>query len=380
MMTDDSRKATLAGMMILLSILAAVAIIIATANTDALLRQRRTHTVAFPAGSDVQGLDDKSVVRILGVDVGGVQKVAIDADEQGRPRVLVTFWLPAEYELRRGAAVTVQSQITGGARLNIETLGDGQALAAGDVLEGYTLTLGDVMARLDGLMPKASTGLESFTKTSDDLGKFVRDVHGKVDGVVERYHAVMKTADAALANARDILGDTKTDIRGALANIHQMTDTAAEQLPDVLKDARELMSKARQALARLDPILDDGKAVTAQVRDTLNDNRVKIDQTMTNVRRASLELKGGIAEIRRAPWRLLNKPDATARRNLELYEAARRFADGAHDLQAAAMSIELAAADPNTDADELAAMRDELAEQIDRFTEARQRLWERFER
>jgi len=380
MMTDDSRKATLAGMMILLSILAAVAIIIATANTDALLRQRRTHTVAFPAGSDVQGLDDKSVVRILGVDVGGVQKVAIDADEQGRPRVLVTFWLPAEYELRRGAAVTVQSQITGGARLNIETLGDGQALAAGDVLEGYTLTLGDVMARLDGLMPKASTGLESFTKTSDDLGKFVRDVHGHVDGVVERYHAVMKTADAALANARDILGDTKTDIRGALANIHQMTDTAAEQLPDVLKDARELMSKARQALARLDPILDDGKAVTAQVRDTLNDNRVKIDQTMTNVRRASLELKGGIAEIRRAPWRLLNKPDATARRNLELYEAARRFADGAHDLQAAAMSIELAAADPNTDADELAAMRDELAEQIDRFTEARQRLWERFER
>jgi len=380
MMTDDSRKATLAGMMILLSILAAVAIIIATANTDALLRQRRAHTVAFPAGSDVQGLDDKSVVRILGVDVGGVQKVAIDADQQGRPRVLVTFWLPAEYELRRGAAVTVQSQITGGARLNIETLGDGQALAAGDVLEGYTLTLGDVMARLDGLMPKASTGLESFTKTSDDLGKFVRDVHSHVDGVVERYHAVMKTADAALANARDILGDTKTDIRGALANIHQMTDTAAEQLPDVLKDARELMSKARQALARLDPILDDGKAVTAQVRDALNDNRVKIDQTMTNVRRASLELKGGIAEIRRAPWRLLNKPDATARRNLELYEAARRFADGAHDLQAAAMSIELAAADPNTDADELAAMRDELAEQIDRFTEARQRLWERFER
>lgn len=380
MMTDDSRKATLAGMMILLSILAAVAIIIATANTDALLRQRRAHTVAFPAGSDVQGLDDKSVVRILGVDVGGVQKVAIDADQQGRPRVLVTFWLPAEYELRRGAAVTVQSQITGGARLNIETLGDGQALAAGDVLEGYTLTLGDVMARLDGLMPKASTGLESFTKTSDDLGKFVRDVHGHVDGVVERYHAVMKTADAALANARDILGDTKTDIRGALANIHQMTDTAAEQLPDVLKDARELMSKARQALARLEPILDDGKAVTAQVRDALNDNRVKIDQTMTNLRRASLELKGGIAEIRRAPWRLLNKPDATARRNLELYEAARRFADGAHDLQAAAMSIELAAADPNTDDEELAAMRDELAEQIDRFTEARQRLWERFER
>jgi ABC-type transporter Mla subunit MlaD len=380
MMTDDSRKATLAGLLILLSIFAAVGIIIATANTDALLRQRRSYTAAFPAGSDVQGLDDKSLVRILGVDVGGVQKVAVETDDAGQPRVLVTFWLPAEYDLRRNAAVTVQSQITGGARLNIETLGDGAALAADDVLEGYTLTIGDVMARLDGLMPKASTGLESFTKTSDDIGQLVRDVHGKVDGVVERYHAVMKTADAALANARDILGDTKTDIRGAMANINQMTDTAAEQLPDVLKDARELMSKARASLAKLEPILDDGKAVTAQVRDTLNDNRANIDQTMTNVRRASVELKGGVAEIRRAPWRLLNEPDEKDQRNLELYEAARRFADGAHDLQAAALSIELAAADPNTDAEELEAMRAELADQIARFVEARQKLWERFER
>ncbi len=380
MMTEDSRKATLAGLLILLSVFTAAGIIIATANTEALLREQSTYTVAFAAGSDVQGLDDKSTVRILGVDVGGVEKVTVLADDTGEPRVLVRFWLPEEYELREGAKVTVQSQITGGARLNIESLGEGGALAAGDVLEGYTLTLGDVMAQLTGLMPRASSGLESFTRTSDDIGAMVRDVHGKVDQVVERYDAVMKTADAALANARDILGDTKTDIRGAMTNINQMTSTAAEQLPDVLKDARELMNRSRASLARLDPILDDTKAVSAQMRDTLNDNRANIDQTMTNLRRTSVELKGGVSEIRRAPWRLLKEPDAKDQRNLELYEAARRFADGAHDLQAAALSIELAAADPNTDPADLQDMRAQLADQIARFVEVRQKLWERFER
>jgi len=371
---NDTRRATLAGLLILASIFAAVAIIIATTNTDSYFAQTRRYVAEFGPGDDVQGLDDLSAVRVLGVEVGSVESVEVEPTPAGQPRVRVVFSLPDNHVLYPGASVSVQSQITGGARLNIDSFGDAgrTPLPDGTPIAGTTHTLEQVMA-------KVTEGIDSFTLTSTAVRDTVEEVRGHVRPAMERYNAVMTTAQSALANARDILGDSKSDIRDTLANLNSITGTTSRKLPEAIEDAQSFMAKAKESLAKLDPILDDGKAISAQTREIIADNRVKIDQTLTNVRRASVELKGTMAEVRRAPWRVLNEPDAKDQRNLELYEAARHFADGAHDLQAAALSIELAAANPQTDPEKLNTLRAELASEIETFVEARQRLYERFE-
>ncbi len=375
---NDTRKATVAGLLILVSIAACVAIVITTANAGRHRAKTSTYVATFGAGSDVQGIDDKSSVRILGVDVGRVKKVSVVASPQGDPTVHVAFTLPVDYTLHHDAKIAVQSQITGGARLNIESLGSSAqpAVAPGGSIAGYTLTLGDVMADLRGLVPQAQSGLASFTATSDSVRTLATKMDTKVDGVVDRYHEVMKTADSALANASDLLGDSKTDLRTTAANLREITGTVKERLPDTLADARALMTRASSSLAKLDPILDDGKAISTQTRGVINDNRANIDQTFTNIRRASVEIKGGIAEIRRAPWRLLKEPHAKDQQNLVLYEAARRFADGAQDLQAAAIAMQLASDDPATDPDQLNQLREALASQISTFAQIRQKLFD----
>lgn len=379
---NQSHRATLAGLLIIASVIAGAAIIIASADGRADRGPVREFVGVFGPGSDLQGLDDLSSVRILGIEVGRVRGVRIQPQDNGQPQVQVRFTVPAQYPLYPGSRVTVQSQITGGARLNIESLGDASQppLETGAVIEGHTLTLDDVMARIDGLVPVAEAGISSATATADSIRGLTGRVEGEVDAVMSRYHAVMGTAESALAATRDLLGDSSSDLRQTFENVRQLTSDAREQIPSALADGRALMQRARATLEKLDPILADGKAVSAEARSVLVDNRAHIDQTLANLRRASVQLKGGVAEIRRAPWRLLNKPDPKDQRNLDLYEAARRFADGAHDLQAAALSIQLAAADPNTDPERLDALREELAGEIASFVEVRQRLYDRFEK
>ena len=81
------------------------------------------------------------------------------------------------------------------------------------------------------------------------------------------------------------------------------------------------------------------------------------------------------AEVRRSPWRLLYKPGPGEMDNLELYDAARQFADGANHVDDAALALRDALRNPSTDPDQVRKLIQRLTEATDHFQGVERKLW-----
>ncbi|MEO0966344.1 MAG: MlaD family protein [Planctomycetota bacterium] len=399
----NDKHAIAAGLFIIAAIVAALVILSQVANLGAIATPDARYTVDFPAGSDLQGLEADNAVRIMGIDVGKVRKIDLVTGADDDPDVdlvRVRFTVPRKYELHQNAEVSVQSGLTGGSRLNIESLGTGPLADETTPLAGRSVSLSQVIARLGTLVPDARGALAKFGEVGDTANATIQDVRDRIPDLVERYNTVTDKASAmldsgrgALDNVADITGGQPgSDIKSSLANVKDVTGTLRERIPDTMDkvdgrldemkgfiaSGRTALDNANDKIDKLGPVLDDGKQITGNVRVMLADNRAKIDRTMTSVQRAADNLEGGIADIRRAPWRLLNKPDEIDEHNLVVYQAAREFANGASDLELTAARLEALAADPNTPQATIVEVRDELVRKYEDFAALQDELWRSF--
>ena len=85
-------------------------------------------------------------------------------------------------------------------------------------------------------------------------------------------------------------------------------------------------------------------------------------------------LKATIAEVRLSPWRLLYKPGPGEMANLNLYESARQFSEGANSLDDAAAALRDAMHDPNVDKAQLQKLLEHLDETFKNFHVAEDKL------
>jgi len=282
----------------------------------------------------------------------------------------------------------------------LASLGDGPVADDNTVLQGESISLAQAIANISGLVPDARGALGKVGEVGDSAKLAIQDVRDRIPNIVERYNTVTDKASAmldsgrgALDNVKDITGGQPgTHIKETLANVKDTTATLKERLPVTidkvdsrLDEAKGFMESGKTALdnanERLDqmkPTLDNARTITAQVRTAVADNRAKIDRTFTAVQRAADNLEGGIADIRRAPWRLLNKPDQVDEHNLVVYQAAREFAAGAADLETTAARLEALSADPNTPEAQLVEVRDELVRKYEDFAALQDELWHSF--
>jgi hypothetical protein len=119
----------------------------------------------------------------------------------------------------------------------------------------------------------------------------------------------------------------------------------------------------------------NARAITAAGRAILAGNRGKIDAMVVNLKSMSDNLKFAAAEVRRSPWRLLYKPGADEMANLNLYDAARQFAEGANNVSDAAISLRDALQDPRTDSQSLQKLVNKLDDSFTGFQKVENDLW-----
>ncbi|MGB2615217.1 MAG: MlaD family protein [Phycisphaerae bacterium] len=131
-------------------------------------------------------------------------------------------------------------------------------------------------------------------------------------------------------------------------------------------------------------ILRDLRDVAADAKQLVALNKGEIAQTLQNFRETSEHLKATAKEVRRAPWRLLARPDKAEVESLNLYDAARAFASAATDLDALADTlqamIEAKEKGVQLDPETLQAMLKRLEETFTRYEDAETALWQEFER
>lgn len=375
-MTHD-QNAFKAGLFIILSLLLGIGILIAIRGTGSLLEPMQDLTVEFSLEDNVGGLQPGDEVRVGGVTQGRVRKIRyVPSDHQHpEPHFQVEFTLPSRFVLRTDAVVMVEQGLTGTSNLNITSLGTGQTVDRNTILKGQGGMLSRALEQAPQIMTTLQTTLEQAQQT-------IAQIRQQVPGVVQRYDSTLHRVDQAFTEIKDILGDTKTDIRSMLSNLNHTTATFKSRLPTTFDKADNFLTRTTETIDNVRGTLGDIRAAadhlknaTAEARSILVRNRSKIDNMITSLRNTSTQLESASIEIRRSPWRLLYQPQINELSNLNLFDATREFAQAATRLDDAASAVRDASQDPNLSTQRLQELLQTLDESFQNYKEIEAKLW-----
>lgn len=343
-----------------------------------------TRAVGFALNEDVAGIDVGAPVRVGGKAVGEVVGVDFGDDFE---QVVLTIRMPSDVPVREGAVVRVQTTLTGVAVVNFTSLGEGEPVDVEEQLDGQGGDLNDVIRSFARLGPVAE----------DALGSFESSTLPNID------RAFLGIADAA-ARVDDAAGTLETTLQGDLQVTLANLRTASERLPKLADDAQTLattaiaavdelktdvsgaatslvtvLEKADQAAKDITSASGEARRAVTDVRALIAGNRGQVKQIVDRLADTSRTLDLASQEIRRSPWRLLFRPDGRQRESLNLYDAARQFAEGASALEDAAVALEGATADPTAEAADVEAILKQVRASFDKFERAERSLFEKFE-
>ena len=380
---NKDRNALKAGTFIVVAMILTVSVVVAIKDFGRFAEPTAIRSAKFKLTDDIGGLRVGDDVRVGGFKVGSIKSIQpVGIDGGGEAAMLVLFSLPKKYVLRDGAKVGVQSGLTGASVLNITDLGGGTPIADGVAVAG-TPDPKSILFKQLGEVKLAETAA-AFKKTAEEATGTIAQVRGKVDPLYGKVVNVADRAGETMTHARDILGEGKGDLTGTFANLKSASGTVKEKLPVTMDNANNLLTKIQASVDKVQTTLDDVKATVANTKDVsatarsiVSGNRSKLDAMVTGLKTTSDNLKAASSEIRRSPWRLLYKPGKGEMANLNLYDSARQFAEGANDLNDAAAALRDALAAKEVDAKVLQALVNKLDETFNSFQKVESQLWQR---
>lgn len=381
------RNAVKAGLFILITIALVVAVIISISGFDTLLEPTQKRVADFKLADDLGGLKVGDDIRIGGAKVGEVKSIQIDP---ANDRIHVAFLMPEKYVVHRDAVLRVQGTVTGSSWLNFETLGTSGSLKIGEPIAGQPSQMSQLLASLGDAapqitqvlnnvrtqtVPRLNTALDTFKTTGQNATHLIQHVDKKVDPVTDN-------AAAAMASVHDMLGPSTLDFHQTMANLNSASGTIKTKLPGVMDRLHDALAKADTAITKLDGSMNDIKAtlanlnkVSGSLRSLIADNRSRLQQMIDSLKATSNNLKFASADIWRSPWRLLYKPTKDEIGNLNLYDSARQFAEGANKLSDAAGAVRDAMNEPQIDRAQMQALLQQLNKTFDNFNTVEQKLW-----
>jgi ABC-type transporter Mla subunit MlaD len=234
-----------------------------------------------------------------------------------------------------------------------------------------TVTVPKINAALD----KASDTVVAFKDTATNSTELVKTLRARVVPILSRLRDTM-------GYFREIFGESKGDIKSTMANLNSSTGALKEKLPAILDKVDSALTKSQTTVESINVALEDIKKVasntkdiTASGRSIVVGNRGKLDSMIASLKTTGDNLKAGSAEIRHSPWRLLYKPAPGEVSNLNLYDTARQFADGAGELSDAANSLRDALKDPNVQQADIQKLIDKLDKSFTHFNSVEDELW-----
>lgn len=394
-----------AGLFIIISFAVAMGIFFGITSSTLLNGPTKRYSVVFDLNEDVSGLESGTDVRLGGTRVGSVDEVEV-IDIAGKPVVKAVFEVPARYSLKKDATVTVQGAITGTSNLNITSFGTQGEASVDDLLDGKpsglsamldlissvgdeaTATLKDWRPRVNGILddtrPRVNTTLDQFKTTAATADETIKHLRSKIDPVYAKYEGVADNASGAMVNLRDVLGDTKGDIRETMANLAATTGSLKEKVPTVMDKVADTLDGFRVTLDKTSGTLDDvkltvanAKDLSANVRSIVASNKSRLDEIIKSANLTSQNLAAASSEIRRSPWRLLYKPSEGEVANQNLYDAARQFAEASRKLQDSSQALRDTLQDPNAQEEDVKKILERLDVDFTDYQKVENALWER---
>jgi phospholipid/cholesterol/gamma-HCH transport system substrate-binding protein len=403
-----NRNALKSGLFIIATIVATLAVIVGIKGVATWSEPKELRAVSFTLKDDIGGLQSGDDVRVGGFKVGTVERITVvgaaDENRQDPPRVRVEFTFPRKYVLHRDALLRIQTGITGSSCLNFESLGKGAMLPVAEEIAGHPGNLSEMLATVSQLgdplknilgtvdrktlpavndtVTKFGKTAESITMTGDHTTRLVDDARAQVDPAMKKYHIVADRTAEMMVKVRDLFGDTTPDFRATMANLSAISASISKKAPAIVDRLDGLLAHLDKTVETATAALEDIKAtaqntkeLTASAKNVIAGNKGKLDAMITALKATGDNLKNATAEIRRSPWRLLYKPAPNEMANLNLYDAAREFADGANELNDASLALRDAMQSNQTDKQTVEKLMLKVNKTFENFQQVETKLW-----
>jgi ABC-type transporter Mla subunit MlaD len=414
-MPKKNRSALRAGLLMLGSIFLILCVVVGIKGLSWLRDPAVNYHVVFDLRTNIGGLRIGDEVRIGGFKVGEVKRIFLheDADPKHDPYYLIVeFTVPRKYSIRKDASIRIDGTLTGTSWLNFEALGRGNLLNTNDYLVGKSSTTNELLASIGGLgaeikpvlanvnttitdvqtktvplvnqtLDKFGQTADSFKKTGDNATALTADMRETYKPVViAEYKKVTEKAVEMMEAIRALFGDTTVDFRTTVANLRKSTDSVREKLPGILDKVDGALAKVdtavdkvNKAMVEVHAAVVNAKDLTAGAKSVVVGNRSKLDSMIASLKTTGDNLKAATAEIRRSPWRLLYKPAPNEMANLNLYDAARQFAEGANELNDTAGALRDAVKNDQTSPEELKKLMEKVDQSFANFKQVEDKLW-----
>lgn len=389
----------------------------------------KTHIVVrFDAGKTLPEFSKGAQVRYLGQVVGEVKSTRIveaPLDPQ-RPDATdavleVLADVREDIDLRKDTTIVATAPPLGGTgTLTILRRGRDEEQLTEDMpvtaaVRGFDAALQMLTEELDddnpeGLLARVKLQLDPGTDLSviskllmsiDDLNRITEFVAMELsreqdDALITKLHLAVDKLNASLTEVHSLVKDNRGSVDHALAGFDSAITTFDRDIAKVLAREFELearpdktvLARIHAALAKLDDSLANVKDGSADLKTAAGDakrvlslNKDRISEVVENVGQASADLKSGIKDVSRNPWKLLFEPGTAEKRELHIYSAAREFAEAAASLDDVTSRIQslVDATEGDTipiDDPDLLALRADLDEAAKRFSAAENALFD----
>lgn len=395
-------------------------------------------TFKLPYRTGLQGLSSGSPVKLGGYKVGQVVTTRITSPESpDSDDIFVTFTieLPEHYRLHQDCTFVPEVGLLGNkAELNIVDLGSSDSiLKDGGV---YNIQFGDSLLNalkkeidlnnsdsilfaikselnrtnedsLLGALASSARKLNSITGSLEH--EFETDLNSEATIIKEFKSAVVnlnqisetaksqmdiensqaiiskiKTAiyklDDSMGDLKGILSENKANISETITSLKNTAGQLEKDLPTLTGKIDQILDKASGGLDTAQEALSEFKKISESANNILEVNRDKIDLLIDNVAIVSSNLKLVSQEIRRAPWRLLYKPDKKEIDIQSTVDSAAAFAIGAERLDNAANSLKKVVGQLGSGvavgSDKVNQIIAELENSFEQFHKAEEKLWD----
>lgn len=391
---NKERNALKAGIFIVVSLVLILGVIFSISGIERFTQATRRVTVMFNLSDDIGGLRVGDEVRIGGYAVGAIERIDLLAEDPAA-HLAVLIRVPQRYGIRRDAIVRIQSTVTGVSVLNFQGLGTGEPIEDGDVLVGGPGLMTEISGYISQSGPRFVSIIDKIDRVATDIQQTTVP---RANETIERFGLLADTArtqidpdnEATVGNAArgmmreidDLLGETKGDFRSTAANVAAATEAFRERLPGMIDQVDKVLAglgttvdSANAALEDIRGIAGTADELTVAARSLVVGNRSKLDAMIDSLKTTGDNLKGASAEIRRSPWRLLYKPRPGEMGNLNLFDTARAFAEGADDLATASAALRDAMQDPAARPDRLKELFQQVEHSFEQFETVERKLW-----
>ncbi|NIA22059.1 MAG: hypothetical protein GWP05_08895, partial [Anaerolineaceae bacterium] len=312
----------------------------------------------------IPGVKEGSSVLLASSPIGQVS--AIDAEwikdqKTGGKRFdyyVLTLEIPRDVRLYQNAHVAIETKLIGeGAAINILSVGDDEPVG-GRITEPIIGRSGTAMGSAVEALGIGEEQKKQISETIANITQLSKDLREKVPAILASVRQGAERLNKITEKIDGILAENRPNVKSSIDNINALTADTRKKLGTLTENLVE---------------------TTNNIRGLVAANSTNINSVTDNLRRTSEELKAASIEIRRAPWRLLHKPDKREADTLNIFDASRNYATAVGDLRSTTTTLDsltkLHAEGVPVDKKMLLEMLDRVRASLRKYEEAEDALW-----